>query len=303
MNRTGSALLLAGLLSLAFSNPVFGGVCDDVTWGQATGPVALGLLEGGLGEGHRACGRSEAGIGAGGMLVVDLPNFYGRLSADVRLRGSFAVTDRLELFGRFEFFRFDYLITPLSASALGIGHTNLGANVRLLHQDRVALSLHAQVVLPTAVPLYSGMHPLAMDFGLAGQFRLHSKVAMHADLGLIHSVGLGAGPAQPKVGGTATVGAEFRVASRVAVVTDLHASFGYTAPVDILATALALRLSDGKRFGFDLGATIPLAGRERAAVRLDFLWTLRLGAITPASPTAKPGSKPAPPTVAPPAGD
>jgi len=287
MNRLIPALLVVGLLSLALPSPLLAGVCDDVTWGQATGPVALGLLEGGLGEGHRACGRTEAGVGAGGMLVVDLPNFYGRLSADMRLRGSFAVTERLELFGRFEFFRFDYLITPLSASVIGIGHTNLGANVRLLHQDRVALSLHGQVVLPTAVPLYSGVHPLAMDIALAGQFHLHPKIAMHADVGLIHSVGLGAGPAQPRVGGTATVGAEFRASPRVAVVTDLHASFGYTAPVDIFATALALRFSDGKRFGFDFGATIPLAGRERAAARLDFLWTVRLGAITPAVATAK----------------
>ena len=48
MNRLPPALLLAGLLSMALSSPVFAGVCDDVTWGQATGPVALGLLEGGL---------------------------------------------------------------------------------------------------------------------------------------------------------------------------------------------------------------------------------------------------------------
>ena len=41
MNRLPPALLLAGLLSLALSSPVFAGVCDDVTWGQATGPVAL----------------------------------------------------------------------------------------------------------------------------------------------------------------------------------------------------------------------------------------------------------------------
>lgn len=294
MNRLAPLLLLVVALLLVLPASASAAVCDEVTWGQATGPVALGILEGGLGEGHRACGRTEAGIGAGGMLIVDLANFYGRLSADMRVRGSWMATDRLELFGRFEFFRFDLLITPLTASAMGIGHTNLGANFRILNQDRVALSVHGQVVLPTAVPLYSGVHPLAMDFALAGQFKLHHKVAMHADLGVIHSVGLGAGPAQPRVGATATVGAEFRPVPRFALVTDLHASFGYTAPVDVVSAALALRFSDGKRFGFDFGATIPVAGRERANVRLDFLWTVRLGGIKAAPPAKAAKSGPAP---------
>lgn len=275
--RTGvCALVLFQSLFLPSSSA---GVCDDVTWGQTTGPVAMGLLEGGLGEGRRACGRSEAGVAAGGLLVVDLANFYGRLSADLRLRGSWSITDDLEVFGRFEFFRFDQLITPLTATSIGIGHTNLGVSGRILHRERVALSVHGQVVLPTAVPLYSGTHPLAFDFGLSGQFQPHPRVGVHADLGLIHSVGLGGGPAQPRVGATVTAGAEFWPARRFAIVTDVHASFGYTAPVDVVASALALRFTDGKRFGFDFGATIPLFGRERANVRLDFLWTVRLGTV------------------------
>ena len=287
MTRFTAALFGMLMLQVLVPTSSHAGICDEMTWGQATGPVALGLLEGGLGEGRRACGRSEVGIAAGGMLLVDLPNFYGRLSADLRLRGSWAINDALEVYARFEFFRFDQLITPLTATSIGIGHTNVGVSGRFLNRDKVALAVHGQLVLPTAVPLYSGVHPLGMDLALAGQFKVHRKIQLHADVGVIHSVGIGGGPALPRIGATITGGAEFRPVHRFAIVTDLHASFGYTAPLDMLAAALALRFADGKRFGFDFGATIPLAGRERANVRLDLLWTLRLGPITEAPPDRK----------------
>ena len=162
-----------------------------------------------------------------------------------------AVTDRLELFGAFEFFRIDQLITPISVNAIGIGHTRLGASFRFVESDRVGLAVHSKVVLPTAVPLYQNTRPLAVDLGVAGQFAVHDRVQLHADLGMIHSVGLGKGPGQPRIGATVNFGAEFRPAWRFSVVTDLHASFGYTEPLDVFAGALGLRFSDGKRFGVD----------------------------------------------------
>ena len=48
---------------------------------------------------------------------------------------------------------------------------------------------------------------------------------------------------------------------------------------DLFAAALAVRVSDAKRFGFELGATIPLAGSERTMVALDLRFTARLGPL------------------------
>ena len=162
---------------------------------------------------------------------------------------------------------------------------------RFVDRERVALGVHGKVVLPTAVPLYENNRPLGVDLGLTGQFLAHQRIQVHADLGLVHSVGLGNGPTQPRIGATITAGAEFRPAWRFTIVTDLHAGFGYTAPLDVLAAALALRASDGKRFGFELGATVPLLGRERAAARIDLAWTVRFGAVTEAPPDPRPGKK------------
>ena len=101
--------------------------CDSQGYGLPTGPVAAGLLEGELGRAHRTCGRSELAVDAGGLLVVDLDNFYGRLAAGLRLEGSWAWGPRGELFGSLEVLRYDSLITPLSSSSLGLGHATVGA--------------------------------------------------------------------------------------------------------------------------------------------------------------------------------
>jgi len=43
-----------------------------------------------------------------------------------------------------------------------------------------------------------------------------------------------------------------------------------------LAGALALRFSDGKRFGMELGGTVPFAGRERALATVDLRFSTRM---------------------------
>jgi hypothetical protein len=57
----------------------------------------------------------------------------------------------------------------------------------------------------------------------------------------------------------------------------------------MVAAAIALRLSDRHRFGFELGITIPIAGRERTAVALDLRWSVRFGTFPPVHPAPIPG--------------
>ena len=257
------------------------GPCDRHAFGLPTGPVQAGLLDGELGRARRVCGRSEVALDAGGLLLVDLPNFYGRIAAGVRLEGSWAFAERGELFGSFEAFRYDSLITPLSSSAAGIGHATVGASYRFFGNDRAALGINGKFVLPTATPLYQHTWPLGFDAGLAAQLEAHRLVHFHLQAGLLTSVGMGKGPAQPRIGAALTAGAELRPHDTFAVAIDLHSSFGYTAPVDVFAAALAIRFSDARRFGFEIGATVPIAGQERAAARVDLKASVRFGPIVP----------------------
>ena len=285
-----TAVALALLLAPLPANAE--GPCDEHAFGLPTGPVPAGILEGELGRARRVCGRSEAALDVGGLLLVDLPNFYGRVAGGLRLEGSWAFLDRGELFGSFEAFRYDMLITPLSSSSAGIGQTTLGASYRFFDNPTAALGVNGKFVLPTATPLYTGARPLGFDVGLAAQLQAHRRVHFHLQAGLLTSVGLGKGPARPRIGAAVTAGGELRPHDTFAVGVDLYGSFGYTAPVDVFAAALALRFSDAKRFGFEIAATVPIAGRERAAARVDFKASVRFGPIVPG--VATPGPPPAP---------
>ncbi len=253
--------------------------CSDFQYGIGSGPAVSALEEGGLGRAHRTCGRSEVALAIDAMLAVDLANFYADIVAAGVLEGSVALGKRGEIFASFEFVRYDLVFSALTADSLGVGHLALGGSGRFLVGKNFTLAATGQVVLPTATPLYHHTRPLGFDVGVSGQFRLHRIVQLHAQASFLSSFGIGVGPTQPRAGASITVGPEVRAHPTVALGLDLHAMFGYAGPLDVFALAPAIRFSDGKRFGFEMAGTIPLAGRERAQVALQFRFSVRLGDI------------------------
>jgi hypothetical protein len=266
--------------SVAHSDP-----CRGTTDGMATGPVTAGLLDGDLGRAHRACGRTEAGISGGGLLIVDLPNFYGRISGNLTVDGSWAIGERSELFATVELLRYESLITPMSSSSLGFGHTALGAARRVLQGSIWSLGVHGKIVLPTAFGIYKHSWPFGVDAALSVQVRPLDFLSAHAELGGLFSAAASRGASLPRAGGSATAGLELRPARSFALAVDLHAVVAYAdpanTPLDVFAAALALRFADGRRFGFEIGATVPILGRERALANLDLRGSVRLGKTEP----------------------
>jgi len=270
------------------TEPAMADVCDEIGYGMAQGPVTAGLLEGDLGRARRVCSRAEVGLSGGGLLVVDTMAFYGHLLAGFTLDGSLPIGQRFEIFGSVEALRYQQVITPIPASYLGFGHTALGASYRFVARPKWSLAVHGKVVLPTAIGLYRNAWPLASDLAVAVLLQLRPGIRVHAEAGVADSVALSKGPAYPEIGAVVTAGIELQPFHGFAFVADVHGGFGRQAPVDVVAAALALRFSDGKRFGFDVGATVPLAGRERAAMTLDLRASLRLGPYHPEKEAMQP---------------
>jgi hypothetical protein len=266
---------------LALPATALAGPCDDAGDGMPTGPVVAGLLDGDLGAPHRACGRNEVALDMGALLLVDTANFYGRLSAGGTLDASAMLTDRLELLVQFEFLRFENVITPIPATALGVGHLNLGLSGQIYRNDRWTLAVNGKTVLPTASGIYHHAWPVGLDLGLAAQTVVARGVAFHGQAGILGAAAISKGAAGPRMGGALTVGAELRPGKAFAFVLDLYGGFGYRGPLDALAVAFALRFSDGKRFGFELGGILPFAGAERANVAVDLRASIRWGEFTP----------------------
>jgi len=292
MTRFALAIAAAATLALtplsAQADP-----CESFGYGLPQGPITAALLDGRLGAGQRTCGRSEVGLDAGGMLLVDTFNFYGHLLGGLTLDGSLAIGSRGELFARMEFLRFQQVITPTSATHLGLGHTTLGGTWRFLIQPKASLGLTGKVVLPTAFDLYKNAWPIGMDVGVTAVATPLRWLSLHAHGGLIASAVITQGDPMPLVGGVVTAGLALQPVAGFAFVADLHGNFGYRGPIDVFAGALGVRFSDKKRFGFEVGATIPIAGVERSALRLDLRASIRLGPYRPApdrkgkSPAAK----------------
>lgn len=258
--------MLALLASLAFASPCL----DD---GMPEGPVIGGFLDGDLGSPHRACGRTEAGFDGSAYAVIETENFYGHLIGSGTFDGSVAL-GTTELFATLEAVRYDSVITPIPGSYLGLGHTTLGVSHQVSSSDTRVLAVNGRLVLPTAFGLYHNAYPLAADIGFATRLKAAERLFVNTQLGLLGSLAVSGAP-QPRGGVAATLGGEWRAGRAFALALDVNGTFGYTAPLDVLAAALGIRFSDGKRFGFEIAATVPLVGRERSLATLDLRASVR----------------------------
>ncbi|MBW1877539.1 MAG: hypothetical protein JRI25_12150 [Deltaproteobacteria bacterium] len=260
------ALLVPGL---AWADP-----CADLD-GMPDGPVTAGLFNGDLLRAHRVCGRTEVGTFGSAYLVMDTDNFYGHIVASGFLDGSLAVDEDTEVFARLELARYDSVIAPFPDAYFGTGFTAVGVSRRVRTTDSSSLAVNGKVVLPTT-GLYRNAWPFGFDAGLAAVYAGVSRIRVHAQLTAAFEVAAGAGPASPVLGVSPTVGAQWRPGRAFALVLDLTSSHGMTDEVDYVAGALALRFSDGKRFGMELGASVPFAGRERALATVDLRLSARV---------------------------
>ncbi len=239
--------------------------------GRPTGPVTVGLLPGRLGAMVDPCLRTEVGLAAGGSLLVDRPDFYGRLQTygalDLRVR----VHERVEISGRSEFWRSDLVLAPVAVSASGLGATRVGVTAILEQTEEQVFAVSSGVVLPTAP--YVNAAPLGLDLALIGA-RTTRGGDLHGGLTVYGQTMLGRGPAAEKAALAGRLGITRHITSNgLALVVDLPVSMGWTRGFDHLALAGALRWGTGagKARGLygELGVFAPLLGRERTSAALE----------------------------------
>ncbi len=256
------------------------GPCEAAADGYPVGPVLTPLADGGLGTPQRTCVRSELGVSGGARLTADTANFYGYIVAGLNLDGSVAVHPEVEVTGRLEAFRLDLGIATLSATSIGLGHLTVGAAWARDLDDLAAVGVRARLVLPTATPLYQVGRPFAAELSFTSVQSPHRMVRVHEGISGIVQGGSG-GPVALAGGLTANAGVEVRPTKVFGLVVDVDLGLFRTATFDHLAAGLGLRFSDGKRFGFEWGFRLPLAGRERALVTTELRGTVRFGKVGP----------------------
>jgi hypothetical protein len=257
-------VLVLGLVLGAL--PALADPCLPEARGLLSGPLQVGLREGELGLAHRACATSELVLQGEAGAVVDLADFYGQLRGALRLSGSYALGDATELFGSMELFRYQTVISSVSAAEAGVGHLSLGGLHRFWSREDLSLAAVGRLVLPTATGIYRRAWPVGLDAGVAAEQVLGTRWRLNGQLGLISSAAFSDIDSQPRLGLAATVGAGWQARSWLAVLGELHATSGYSSALDVLAVGLGVRMG-GERLGTELSALVPVAG-QRAPIGL-----------------------------------
>jgi hypothetical protein len=251
--------------------------CASMADGMPSGPVAAPLRDGGLGQPRPTCVRSEVSVGVAGRLTADLDNFYGYVPGGLVVTGGGVVGHDVALFGRWEAVRVDLALASLTSMAVGVGPLQLGAQWGRDVAPGWAVGAHGSVVLPTQSALYQRVAVMGVDAGFSASWTPNGKVLVHQGAVVLGQWGMGPGPSQPRLGLDLHVGAELRPVTPFAVVLDLNAAVGMLGGLDALAPSLALRFSDGRRFGFELGARVPVVGDQRELAAVSLSGTARLG--------------------------
>lgn len=229
--------------------------------GASTAP----LLDGMLGVPRRACFRTEVALAGDGSLIAEPADFYGNIRVGARLSGSVNVGDLVEIWGSFEAFRWQSLISAVSSRYLGTGYLTLGSSLRLFDQDQRRVAAWARVVLPTTSGLDQRSQPLALELGAAAEWNAHPNVRFHAALSLFGSVGVSdIAPPAPRGGVRVGGGLDWIPYEWLSFQVELVSGIGYRGGFDYLAAAGGARLGLGDRIGVDLSILYPFVGDERA---------------------------------------
>lgn len=243
--------------------------------GVAQGPVEAGLADGDLGGAHRVCPMTSVGLTPTAYAIIEPENLYGRILATGTLTGSWAASDKLEIYARLEGVRLDMLIAAISTTAIGPGYTALGASWRGVEGDAWALAVQGKLVLPTAFLHDEHGAPMGVDAGVQFVWAAKDTLLVHAALMPNFGFAAGGGPLYPRAGVNLDVGAEWRAFKRFSFVLDGISGFGRTDTLDHAGVGLGFRGGIGEHAGLALEARLPLAGRERALTSADIRFDWR----------------------------
>ena len=200
-----SALMLLTLVSLT-AEPVLAAespllACETrKSSGLNEGPASLGYAEADVATGRRACPRTEVGIGARFGAIIDTPDFYGAVSVNGLLYGSWALRPTTELFATLEAVNFNYAVNAvLTSTQLTLGNMTMGATQVMTQSETFVGSVSARLLLPTSFEI-PGARLIGGELGASGSWRPQEWLEVHGYIGGDLSGAIGRAASLPRGG-------------------------------------------------------------------------------------------------------
>jgi hypothetical protein len=229
---------------------------------MGVGPAAVGYSEADMTTGRRACPRTEVGLGARFGAIIDTPDFYGAVSVNGLLYGSWAVRPTTEIFATLEAVNFNYAVNAvLTATQLTLGNMTVGGTQVLFQGQNFVGSVTARLLLPTSFEI-PGARLLGGELGANAMWHPNTWLEVHGYLGGDLTGALGRAAGIPRGGATLIAGVMLQPFTWGALVIDLE---GRVGPLSFFAPTAAFRFAIGK-LGIELAATRPLVGTDRHTV-------------------------------------
>lgn len=232
-------------------------------------PVPTPLHPGGIDDQRAACLRTEVGINVTSHALIDPPGFHGHLGGDVVLDLRHVFHAELELGARLSLVDFNFVQTAVTkATELVYGPLLLSAawGRRLAPSARFAIVGAAEVPYTRTereVVHSGGELSLLVTGALTEHWTLHTR------LGAIWAIASSEGGTTERL--AIRAGADFAWrsrGSRIALITGLETSAGFTGGLDTVMLREGFQLHLGDLYRFVVGLGIPITGNDQTTAIL-----------------------------------
>jgi hypothetical protein len=237
-------------------------------------PIALTLGLADFGATPPSCASTGVALEARGSALIDTPDFYGALTAEAVLTGTFALGEATWVSAAVSALRYRFVQNAsVVGTELGLGPTSVGLHRVMLRGARWRVAPYGRLLLPTETGRHFSLQ-LGLEAGASGSFEPMPGLSLGGGLSLpVTAVVLGERTLW-QLAPRASLDATYAPWRWLELAGGAELRLALEGGLDFVAPKVAVRLYPWRTLHVQLAGMMPLAGLERT----DFRGSLGVGA-------------------------
>ena len=237
-------------------------------------PIALTLGPADFGATPPTCASTGVALEGRGTALIDTPDFYGALTAEAVLTGSFALGEETWVSGAVNALRYRYVQNAsIVGTHLGLGPTTVGLHRVVARGERWRVAPYARLLLPTETGRSFSVL-LGAEPGVAASFAPVSGLSLGGGLSLPVTVAVLGARTLWRLAPRASLDAAYAPWRWLEVAAGAELRLAPEGGLDFMAPKVAVRLYPWRTLHVQLAGMMSLVGLERT----DFRASLGVGA-------------------------